>query len=407
MPDMDMSEMDMDMGGMTMKPMAGALGPYAMSREASGTSWQPDSSPHQGLHFTVDDWMLMVHGYVDGIYDMQGGPRGGDKSFSTSMAMLMGQRAIGDDGTLALRSMISLEPLMGANGYPLLFATGETANGKTPLVDRQHPHNLFMELSAAYSLKLTDVSSGFIYAGLPGEPALGPPAFMHRLSGMDNPEAPITHHWLDSTHITNGVVTTGYIVDRWKFETSVFNGREPDQYRYDINSPTLDSVSARISFNPTPNWSLQASWGYLKSPEQLMPNVHEDRTTASATYNLPFDGNNWATTFAWGRKDESPGHTLDGFLLESEIVIGERDTVFSRIERADENELFQAPSLLAGQVVSPTEVTLGYIRDFALTDHLTFGIGGLITRYAYPGRLDPYYGSDPTSGMIFLRIKLS
>jgi hypothetical protein len=405
MADMDMSGMDMSAMG-TMK-MTGALGPYAMSREASGTSWQPESTPHQGLHFTAGDWMLMAHGYVDGIYDMQGGPRGGDKSFSSSMAMLMGQRPLGDEGTLALRSMISLEPLMGANGYPLLFATGETANGRTPLVDRQHPHNLFMELSATYSLKLSDDSATFLYAGLPGEPALGPPAFMHRASGMDNPEAPITHHWLDSTHITNGVVTAGYVQDRWKIEASAFNGREPDQYRYDINSPTLDSVSAQLSFNPTPNWSLQASWGYLKSPEQLTPTVHENRVTASASYNLPFDDNEWATTLAWGRKMNNPGHTLDGFLLESEVILAKTNTVFTRIERADEDELFEAPSPLAGQVSSPMEFTVGYIRDFELADHVTFGIGGLISRYAYPDRLNSAYGSDPTSGMVFVRIKLS
>jgi hypothetical protein len=407
MSDMDMSGVDMngiDMPGMK---MTGAFGPYAMSREASGTSWQPESTPHDGLHFTAGDWMLMAHGYVDGVYDMQGGPRGGDKSFSTSMAMLMGQHPLGADGTLALRSMISLEPLMGANGYPLLFATGETANGRTPLVDRQHPHNLFMELSAAYSLKLSDDSSGFVYAGLPGEPALGPPAFMHRLSGMDNPEAPITHHWLDSTHITNGVVTAGYIQDRWKIEASTFNGREPDQYRYDINSPTLDSVSARLSFNPTPNWSLQTSWGYLNSPEQLAPNVHENRVTASASYNLPFDDNDWATTLAWGRKMNNPGHSLDGFLLESEIILVSAHTFFGRIERADEDELFEAPSPLAGQVVSPMEFTIGYIRDFELANHLVFGIGGLISRYAYPDRLDQAYGSEPTSGMVFVRFKLS
>lgn len=405
MADMDMS--GMDMSGMEVMKMSGALGPYAMSREASGTSWQPQSTPHQGLHFTAGDWMLMAHGYVDGVYDRQGGPRGGDKSFSTSMAMLMGQRPLGDDGTLALRSMISLEPLMGANGYPLLFATGETANGRTPLVDRQHPHNLFMELSATYSLKLTDDSATFLYAGLPGEPALGPSAFMHRASGMDNPQAPITHHWLDSTHVANGVVTAGYVQDRWKIEASAFNGREPDQYRYDINSPTLDSLSARLSFNPTPNWSLQTSWGYLKSPEQLSPNTHENRVTASASYNLPFDNNEWATTLAWGRKMDSPGHTLDGFLLESEVILAKTNTFFGRIERADEDELFAAPSPLAGRISSPMEFTIGYIRDFELADHVTFGIGGLISRYAYPDRLDSSYGSDPTSGMVFVRMKLS
>ncbi len=169
MPGMDMPGMDMS------QPMTGAFGPYAMSREASGTSWQPESTPEGGLHFSAGPWMLMAHGYVDAIYDNQGGPRGNDKAFSASMAMLMAQRPLGEDGTLGLRAMMSLDPLMGANGYPLLFATGETANGREALVDRQHPHDLFMELSASYSLKLSAENSVFIYAGLPGEPALGRP----------------------------------------------------------------------------------------------------------------------------------------------------------------------------------------------------------------------------------------
>ncbi len=396
-------------GDMTM-PMTGAFGPYTMAREASGTSWQPDSTPHAGLVSIAGPWMLMAHGYLDAIYDDQGGRRGGEKSFSTSMGMLMADRPLGDTGTLGLRAMLSLEPTMGANGYPELFATGETNNGREALVDRQHPHNLFMELSASYSRKLSDDSSAFLYGGLPGEPALGPPAFMHRASGEDIAEAPITHHWLDSTHITFGVLTAGIIDGGWKLEASAFNGREPDQHRYDIEGPRLDSVSARLTLNPAPDWSLQASWGYLKSPEQLTPAVNENRTAASATYNLPLGDNNWATTFAWGRKDDRPGHTLDGFLLESEFTIGVAHTLFARLERVDEDELFDdipaAPPVFKASVFTVEKVTLGYIHDWRLADHLAFGVGGLVRAYHYPGALDAAYGASPLSTMIFLRIKV-
>ncbi len=399
---MDMSGGESDMA-MTM-PMTGAFGPYAMSREASGTSWQPDSTPHEGVDFMAGDWMLMAHGYADFIYDKQGSGRGNDKAFSASMAMLMAQRPIGDSGTLGLRAMMSLDPLMGANGYPLLFATGETANGRDPLVDRQHPHDLFMELSASYAYALSDSSSVFVYGGLPGEPALGPSAFMHRFSGMDNPEAPITHHWLDSTHITYGVVTAGYVQGSWKFEGSAFRGREPDQHRYDIEGPKLDSVSARVTYNPAPNWSLQTSWGYLKSPEQLTPNVNENRITASATYTRPFGENIWATTFAWGRKMNNPGHDLDGFLLESEVVLDDTHTFFGRVERVAEDELFEGSSPLQGRVFTVDKISLGYIRDWKVAGHLKFGLGGLVSRYDYPAALNRAYG-DPTSFMVFLRLK--
>jgi hypothetical protein len=385
--------------------MIGMYGPYEMSRESSGTAWQPDSTPHQGIHLMPDDWSVMVHGFVNGIYDHQGGSRGDDKAFSSSMGMVMAQRPLGP-GTLGLRGMISLDPLMGKNGYPLLLATGETADGQTHLVDRQHPHDFFMELATSYSLKLGEDSSVFAYFANPGEPALGPPTFMHRLSGENLPEAPISHHWLDSTHITFGVATLGYVRGNWKFEGSAFNGREPDQFRWNLQSPRFDSGSGRITFNPTPNWSLQASYGYLASPEQLAPNVREDRVTSSATYNLPFGDNNWATTFAWGRKMLNPGNTLDAFLLESTVTLGERHTFMGRLERVAEDELFEEESPLHGRTFNVNKLSLGYIHDVPLDDHLKFGIGGIGSLYALPSAVDAAYGNTPASFMVFVRLKI-
>lgn len=272
--------------------MTGMYGPYSMAREASGTSWQPDSTPHEGLHFMKKDWMLMVHGFATALYDHQGGDRGDDKFISTNMLMVMAQRPVGM-GTLGLRSMLSLDPAtVGKNGYPLLLQTGETANGRDPLIDRQHPHDLFMELAASYSLPVGQDGSIFGYLGYPGEPALGPATFMHRFSGMEIPEAPITHHWLDATHITFGVLTAGYIWKSVKVEGSRFTGREPNQYRWDFDKARFDSSSARLSFNPTKNWAFQTSYGRIKSPEQLEPDIDQDRTTASASYNRAWSMNN-------------------------------------------------------------------------------------------------------------------
>ncbi len=231
--------------------MAGALGAYQMSREASGTAWQPDASRHGGLHASTGDWTLMGHLTLNAVYDWQGGPRGDEMGFVSGMVMGMARRDIGDAGTVQFRAMLSPDPFMGRRGYPLHLASGETADGVAPLVDRQHPHDLFMELSASYSHRLSDRASLFLYAGLPGEPAFGPPAFMHRMSIMDSPEAPISHHWLDSTHITFGVITAGLVVGGVKVEGSRFNGREPDERRYNIETGPLDSTALRLSWNPT------------------------------------------------------------------------------------------------------------------------------------------------------------
>jgi len=402
-----------DMKGMAHgHEMIGFLGPYSMTREGSGTSWLPDATPHEGVHSTFGDWMLMGHALINGVYDHQGGPRGGSKTFVPGMLMGMAQKQMGDS-TIGFRAMLSPDPFMGSNGYPLLLATGETADGRTHLVDRQHPHDLFMELAATYSYKFSANSSFFLYAGLPGEPALGPSAFMHRTSGMDIPEAPITHHWLDSTHITWGVVTAGVVLNNVKLEASAFRGRESDQYRYDIEQPKLDSYSARATWNPTRELSMQVSWGHIASPEQLAPNVNENRLTASATYTTPFttpfgNDNIWSSTLAWGRKTLQPGNTLDGFMFESAVIFKKTVTLFMRAERVKENELLEdAPGFATSPVFYVNKISVGGIYDFPLAPHLKFGIGGLVSKYGVPDVAKPFYGSDPTSYMVFFRLKVS
>ncbi|HEY2357147.1 MAG TPA: hypothetical protein VGH86_06835 [Phenylobacterium sp.] len=414
MPGMDHEHMDhaqmdhaqMDMPGMDMShAMSGAFGPYPSTREASGTSWQPDATPHEGLHLTHGPWTVMFHGVLNGVYDKQEGPRGDEKTFVSGMLMSMAQRPVGEDGTLQLRAMVSPDPFMGKSGYPLLLAAGETADGKTPLVDRQHPHDLFMELSASYSRKLSAQDSVFIYAGLPGEPAFGPPAFMHRLSVMDSPEAPISHHWLDSTHISFGVVTAGVVHDGWKLEASAYNGREPDQHRFDIETGSLNSTAARLSWNPTANWSLQASWADEKSPEQLEPDVDQTKLSASAIYTVPFGQDGWwSTTAAWGRRS-SEGVDLDAWVLESALKPTAAWTIFSRAERVDNDELLAA-SGHHGPAYTVGKISLGAVRDWPLSKHVSFGLGALYAFNFVPSALDEAYGKDPRGGMAFVRLKL-
>src|ERR1700681_4065478 len=106
-----------------MHGMTGGLGPYSAARDASGTSWQPDSSAMDGIHGRLCGWSTMVRGYATLTYDNQGGRRGDTKTFVASMLMGMAQRPVGG-GTLTLRAMGSLDPLIGKRGYPLLLATG-------------------------------------------------------------------------------------------------------------------------------------------------------------------------------------------------------------------------------------------------------------------------------------------
>jgi len=405
---MDHSKMgQMSMPGMQMdshsaNQMTGALGPYPMQRESSGTAWQPDSSSQIGLIKMSGNWMLMAHGDLNFVYDRQSGPRGDDKAFASGMLMGMAMHPLGN-GAVQFKAMVSPDPLMGPRGYPLLLASGETANGRDRLIDRQHPHDFFMELSASLSQNIGAKSSAFIYAGLPGEPAFGPPAFMHRESIMDSPEAPITHHWLDSTHISFGVVTAGLVLDRVKLEVSRFNGREPDQHRWNIETGPLDSTAIRLSWNPTRTLAFQGSWGHFTDPEQLEPGVDQKRLSASGMWADEIaPGWKAAATLAWGRKT-ALGHNDDAFAAEASLKHAEW-TFFGRGERTRNRELIEGQDEPAFRV---GKISVGAIRDFRIADHLSVGAGGLFAVNFVPDTLAPLYGGhNPTGAMGFVRVKL-
>jgi hypothetical protein len=263
-----------------------------------------------------------------------------------------------------------------------------------------------MEAAGTCSVNLSADSAAFVYAGIAGEPALGPPAFMHRFSGIDNPEAPLSHHWLDSTHVTYGVVTGAYVWNRVKLEASSFNGREPDQNRYDVELRSFDSYSARLSYNPTPDLALQISSGRLASPEQLQPAVAVHRSTASASYNRMLARIQWQTTVALGRDDPQPGTASDAWLAESALVFAGAHTWFARAERVAKDQLFLPGQALYGRTFTINSLSLGYIYDFTHLGLARIGIGGLVTAYRYPSVLNASYGDGPISYLLFMRVRL-
>ncbi|MGH8129667.1 MAG: hypothetical protein ACRES3_02300 [Steroidobacteraceae bacterium] len=380
--------------------MTGALGSYPMTRDASGTAWQPDSSPHAMGHAMHGDWMLMGHATLNAVYDRQDGPRGDAQEFVAGMIMGAARRDFAGDDSLTLRAMLSPDPFMGKRGYPLLLAAGETADGETPLVDRQHPHELVMELSATWSRRFDEGNSAFLYVALPGEPAFGPPAFMHRLPAMASPEAPITHHWLDSTHITFGVLTAGWVRDRWKFEASRFTGREPDEDRYDIERPRLDSSALRASWNPSGNWSLQASWADVRSPEQLEPDEDEERLSASATYTASMGEERWwSATLSWGHKDPRHHASSDALAFEAALAPAREWQLFARAEWVETHDL--APS---EDVFEVGKASFGALRSFRVTDRVRLGLGALYSVNFIADELEPSYGGSPDGTMVFLQL---
>jgi hypothetical protein len=376
-----------------------------MERMGSGTTWIPDAVPLPARHHMAGQWLLMLHGFAFAQYDAQGGPRGDGQFGSLNWAMVMASRDwLG--GRLQGRAMLSLDPATVTNrGYPLLLQSGESYKGQ-PLVDRQHPHDFWMELAAMYERALSSDLGVELYAAPSGEPALGPVAFMHRPSGMDNLTAPLGHHWQDATHISFGVFTAGIFGHHWKLEGSVFNGREPDEERWGFDRIRLDSYSGRFTAHLDSNWTVSAGLGYLKSPEALDPSTSVHRTTASILHGrkLGHDGQ-FAAALVWGANRKA-GRTLQSGLVEAEAVV-DLNTVYGRIEvvqkSAEDLALRTVPPESRFNVAT---LSAGYIRELFRSSRATFGLGVQGTVNRVPGGLEPFYASRmPLGGLVFLRIR--
>jgi hypothetical protein len=388
------------------------IGPLGIShtRMGSGTSWLPDSAPMHAGHALLRGWLAMTHGAAFLEYDAQGSRRGDDQAGLVNWGMLMLMRRVGC-GTLHLHGMASLEPLtIGGRGYPLLLQTGETYRGR-PLVDRQHPHDLFMELAALYERPVSRRVAVSLYAGAVGEPALGPVAFMHRPSAQSDPFSPLGHHWQDATHVSFGVLTAGVYTRAWKLEGSIFNGREPDENRWDFDFAPLHSASARLTVNPTARWSLAGWYGVLADAEVAHDEDegHGDvrRYGLSALHSgRGLRGGHWATLAMWGANAEE-GAAENSFAAESNLEIGDRHTVFGRAElvrkRAGE---------LAIESIDPERgfdigsFVLGYVRELARVPGGSLGAGLRASVNVVPRALEDAYGTRTPSGIaVYLRLR--
>jgi hypothetical protein len=368
----------------------------------SGTAWEPVSVPEHEWMWMRGAWELMAHGVIFIDYNQQGGPRGEGKAESVNWAMGMEQHRLGR-GTILFRQMSSAESLTSPHpGFPELFQTGETYHGE-PLVDHQHPHNVFAELSALYTLPLSGKIWWELYGGPAAEPALGPVTYIHRASASELPMAPLSHHLQDSTHTSFGVVTTGLVIERLKLEASAFNGREPDEERWSIQPAALDSWSGRASFAPAREWTAQYSVGRLEHPEALEPGS-QWRQTASVEYDHPLAAGNWATSLVWGRVHKiATGANLNGYLLESTLNFLRRDYAFTRLELVDKDELFPMAAVHPAYRIGA--YTFGGVRDLMQNHLWQFGLGADITVYSKPAALDAAYGNYPVSFQVFLRMR--
>lgn len=362
----------------------------------------------------------MMHGQAFLQYDDQGSHRGAGQFGSINWGMLMASHDFGTPSSagnatsrLTLRTMLSLDPAtVTLRGYPLLLQSGESYNG-VPLHDRQHPHDLFMEIAALYDQQLTPGLGLELYAAPAGEPASGPVAFMHRPSAINDPFAPISHHWQDATHITYGVLTAGLFTKRVKVEGSLFNGREPDQHRYDIDLRRLDSYSGRITVNPDSHWSVEGSYAFLKSPEELEPDVSQHRVTAAVLYDRAVGTHgDWSTSLIYGANKSTDAHSLSNSgLLESNVTLDRHNSIFGRVEVVQKSAADLAVSDLPDFATdeprySVAAFALGYMRELVTGRAGSLGLGAQGTVNTIPQPLRPYYGTQTPLGLgVFLRYR--
>lgn len=389
----------------------------SMNRNGSGTSWHPDNTPMYAYMSTPSGskWSYMLHYAVYLRYTSQNvnnaDKRGHAQQFGApNWVMGMAQRTVGRRGLFQVRAMLSLDPLTVSNGgYPLLFQTGESYKGQ-PLIDKQHPHDLISELSVSYSHAFSKDIDLYGYVGYPGEPALGPPAFMHRISAFGIPEAPLGHHWQDATHILFGVATAGFRYKWAKLEVSSFTGREPNEHRYDFDKPRFDSYSYRLSVNPSPSLALQFSQGYIHSPEDLHPEENVTRTTASVLHSKGLGSDRYVTSaFVWGRNDHD-GQGENSFLAESSLQ-WDKLAFYGRYENVSKS-LEELNIMLPGESdqhhsYAINSLTLGMNYRLAQTHNTDLVLGAQITSSMPDKFLQTYYGTMPLSGEIYLRISPS
>ena len=382
-----------------------------MSRNSSGTAWQPDATSMYGYMKMGEKWNFMLHGSIFLRYNYKDITNKGMRSDSLTdrldapnWIMLMANRKVKKRGLFAFSLMLSADELvMGGNGYPLLFQSGETFNNKQ-LVDRQHPHDFFSGLSAAYTQMINKDIDLTAYFGYPGEPAIGPPAFMHRISAINNPDAPLGHHWQDATHITFGVVTLGIRYKTIKFEFSNFTGREPDENRYDFDKPRFNSWAYRFSANPNDNFALQFSQAFIKSPEALEPEENITRTTASVLHSIVLGEKTHLTSAAiWGINqawEHKPEHSA---LLESNLQKN-KTAVYGRFEMVQKNAHELKINQLPDELFHINMLTVGASYNFLHVANTNFRVGVQGSAFLTSSKLYPWYGKMPLSAEIYIRV---
>jgi hypothetical protein len=374
-----------------------------------------------GTHQPWRGWDLRLTGDVFGqlVYEPTERHRtGGDDTIdvsSVNWGMVMLRRSVGR-GRFGVRGMVSADRWTTSGCGPInLLATGEICRGDT-VHDRQQPHDFAMELAADFERPIRGNWRWQLYAGIAGEPALGPPGYAHRTSAGVNSTSPVSHHLIDPP-TSFGVLTAGIHNQKWKFEASAFNGRSADESRVDIDFGALDSAAARLSWLPTDRLSLQVSVGRVHEAAAEFVGQREEaasRLIASGSYHRPLsDSGLWATTVAYGLvegRDIIAGSLFDivsdGLLIETAVTRFNTHTFFGRAEVVAMPAHHLHAHEYIQSVFTTGKVQAGYVRHFGNRRGVTPGLGASMSVSILPTALAPrYYGNFSPGWTVFLNLR--
>lgn len=361
----------------------------------AGTAQSPGGSIFN--HSRSGNWTIF-HGYDAHVtYVSETGPEEQRNEIFSTNWFAAGAKINFGNAFLLGRARLSAEPYtLPDNGYPQILQYVSAENGGELLVDSMRAHDFIGEAAIQGGWQTDSMLLG-VYAGLVGDPALGPPPSFLRSSGVDLAEAPFSYDIAETHYDSTNVVTGTFAMRTFSLEASVFHDAVSTGDHTEIpDGGDLDSQSFRVTFMPTPALSMQISKGQLG--EDL---AQRDLTSASLSYGGPMV----AVTALWTRREfseiDAEAETAYGFEL---ALRGTRHTAMGRAEWVDRPLGFPVQPFSVG-TERTTHFAVGYIYDFLAGNRHRAGAGINIDYHTQSHDLEDIYGHKPQSIYAFVRFR--
>lgn len=363
--------------------------------------------PQHGKEFSD----TMIHGNLFVVGISQEGPRGDDRFASPNMLMADYGKSFSSGHTLGVNLMLTAEKwTFPTEGYPELFQIGEENHDGVPYIDHQHPHSSpIMGLTFSDVYRWNDNTKNYlkVFFAPRGQTTEGPIAFMHRSTGVVNPDAPLGHHvGQDVGHISSTVLGGAVYLGKFSLELSAFHGQEPSPDVVELQMGPLDSGAARLGYQLAEKMLALASFAYVGNPEHNDPEIKFYRRYSLSFYNeWTWDSWNAANTFIFGRI-ENMDLTSELSSFAEEFALNKKPmTLWGRLEvlqRTPDELMVDADN--PGHAEWITMATLGYTHLLTSFSNMDLQLGASVSKYFIPGVFHDAYGNDPWAGKIFLQL---